>query len=242
MSIEWPLASVNISQGYGPGHHGIDLAAPAGTPIYATDAGVVEANGWGQNHSWMLSPAGIFVLLRHSWGYSGYAHMTSFAVNVGQPVARGQLIGYVGATGTATGPHVHFEIFPPSPNWSNGYSGRISPYTHTIVPHSTAPTTPAPPVTPTELKEEEPLTYHVRPQTNSSQDKNGVSRIWAGDGRVLNGISYSGVWVVGDDNARRLTTGEWDFRKAAAATDGKTIKEYYIHPNVLEQIIYTVRF
>jgi murein DD-endopeptidase MepM/ murein hydrolase activator NlpD len=87
-------------------HTGVDLAAPAGTPIYAAAAGVVEmaVNGHGY---------GKHVVLRHDDGYSTYyAHLSLFAgvLKVGQRIEQGQVIGYVGRTGTATGPHLHYEV------------------------------------------------------------------------------------------------------------------------------------
>lgn len=138
MAFKWPLTDFTISQGFGgnaayykqfgqSGHNGIDLAAPAGTPIYAADEGTVTFEGWGQNHSWMGTPAGICVLINHGGSYAGYAHMTRTVVNKGQKVSKGQHIGYVGATGAATGPHLHFEMLPLSPNFNNGYAGRINP-------------------------------------------------------------------------------------------------------------------
>lgn len=136
MSFRWPLDNVRITQGFGgnaayykqfgqSGHNGIDLGAPNGTPVYAADEGKVEYEGWGQNHSWMGSPAGICVLINHIGSYAGYAHLSSTVVNKGQNVRKGQLIGYVGATGAATGPHLHFEMLPLRPNFSNGFAGRI---------------------------------------------------------------------------------------------------------------------
>ncbi len=138
MSIQWPLDTVNVTgewanspwyyQQFGQiGHNGIDLAAAVGTPVYATDSGTIVAEGWGNYDNWMGSIAGIFVRIGHSWGFSAYAHLSNTIVNVGQWVNRGQLIGYSGATGVGTGPHLHFETFPPSPNFGNGFAGRVSP-------------------------------------------------------------------------------------------------------------------
>jgi len=125
------------SMGYG-GHNGADYAAPIGTPVYAADDGTVVFEGWGQNHSWMGSPAGICVLIHHGGCYGGYAHLNSTTVNKGQWVSKGQLIGYVGQTGAATGPHLHFEALPLQPVFSNGYAGRIDP-----TPYMDAPAKPS---------------------------------------------------------------------------------------------------
>lgn len=144
MAFRWPLDNFTISQGFGgnagyykqygqQGHNGVDMAAPYGTPVYAADEGTVAFEGWGQNHSWMGTPAGICVLINHVGSYAGYAHMNQTTVSKGQKVTKGQLIGYVGATGAATGPHLHFDMLPLSPNFNNGYAGRINvlPYIET---------------------------------------------------------------------------------------------------------------
>ena len=86
-----------------------DITAPYGTPIYAADAGTVIAAQW-HNHPTMSW--GYYVEIDHGNGYKTlYAHMSSFVVQAGQTVEKGQLIGYVGATGAATGPHCHFEMY-----------------------------------------------------------------------------------------------------------------------------------
>lgn len=87
-------------------HTGVDLAAPTGTPIYAAGDGVVERAGWASGY-------GRFVLIKHVNGYeTGYGHMSRIAkvTKPGASVHAGEVIGYVGATGDATGPHLHFEI------------------------------------------------------------------------------------------------------------------------------------
>lgn len=87
-------------------HTGVDLTAPAGTPIYAAAAGTVEMAVSGRGY-------GKHIVLRHDNGYSThYAHLSLFAgaLKVGQRIEQGQVIGYVGRTGTATGPHLHFEV------------------------------------------------------------------------------------------------------------------------------------
>lgn len=155
MSIQWPLNNVSVTGEFGNspkfyrqygqrGHNGIDLAASVGTPVYATDSGTIAFEGWGQYHSWMGSIAGISVLISHGWGFSGYAHLSSTVVNTGQYVKRGQLIGYSGATGVGTGPHLHFETFPLNPYFANGYAGRINPRTLGLVPRGSEKPKPKP--------------------------------------------------------------------------------------------------
>jgi len=91
--------------GYVRLHAGIDIAATYGSPIYAVTDGVVSYAGWHGGH-------GNYVRLQHGGGIdTGYGHMSRIAVGVGTHVARGQVIGYVGMTGLATGPHLHYELF-----------------------------------------------------------------------------------------------------------------------------------
>lgn len=89
------------------GYNGIDLAAPVGTPILASAAGeviVAKEGGWNGGY-------GSYVVIQHDNGSQTlYSHESSVIVSVGQSVVQGQVIGYVGASGKATGPHVHFEI------------------------------------------------------------------------------------------------------------------------------------
>jgi murein DD-endopeptidase MepM/ murein hydrolase activator NlpD len=86
-------------------HTGIDFAASIGTPIYATaDGSVAEV-------SVKFSGYGKMVEIDHGFGYrTRYAHMHGFAVNRGQRIKRGDLIGYVGNTGMSTAPHLHYEV------------------------------------------------------------------------------------------------------------------------------------
>jgi murein DD-endopeptidase MepM/ murein hydrolase activator NlpD len=86
-------------------HQGMDFTAPAGTPIYATADGVVEAAGFSSDGY------GNKVLINHGFGYQTlYGHMIKVNAQPGQSVARGQVIGYVGSTGKSTGPHCHYEV------------------------------------------------------------------------------------------------------------------------------------
>jgi murein DD-endopeptidase MepM/ murein hydrolase activator NlpD len=87
-------------------HNGVDFSAPPGTPIYSTAAGTVIVAGDG-------GPCGNMVKIEHSNGLvSAYCHMSRFAagLHVGEHVESRQLVGYVGSTGRATGPHLHFAI------------------------------------------------------------------------------------------------------------------------------------
>lgn len=89
-------------------HSGIDIEAPYGTPVRATASGIVRCAGWdfvaGNGY-------GIQVEIDHLYGYvTKYAHLSRVAVQVGQKVKRGDVIGYVGSTGYSTAPHLHYEV------------------------------------------------------------------------------------------------------------------------------------
>jgi murein DD-endopeptidase MepM/ murein hydrolase activator NlpD len=85
-------------------HNGVDLSASSGTPIYATRSGKVTVAQYS-------SSGGYYVTINHQDGFeSKYLHMTHYIVGVGDYVTAGQIIGYVGSTGTSTGPHLHFTI------------------------------------------------------------------------------------------------------------------------------------
>jgi murein DD-endopeptidase MepM/ murein hydrolase activator NlpD len=108
----------------GGGHSGMDFAAPAGTPIYATHSGYVSSAGWGGRY-------GNQVVLSGSGGLgTRYAHASRLAVKSGQYITRGQIIGYVGSTGNSSGNHLHYEVLqggnPVNPSsYLSGYSGRV---------------------------------------------------------------------------------------------------------------------
>ncbi|MBA4164083.1 MAG: M23 family peptidase [Erythrobacter sp.] len=85
-------------------HKGIDLAAPTGTPIYATADGIVGKAQW-------YSTYGLYVEIAHGAQLeTRYAHMSRLAVAPGERVRKGDVIGYVGSTGRSTGPHLHYEV------------------------------------------------------------------------------------------------------------------------------------
>lgn len=89
-------------------HHGVDYAAPAGTPVYSIGDGVVITK------SYQRGGAGNYLKIKHNETYTtSYMHLKGYAKGIkeGARVKQGQLIGYVGATGVATGPHLDFRVF-----------------------------------------------------------------------------------------------------------------------------------
>ena len=111
----YPCNYINFSSAYGwrthpvygdqRFHHGVDLGAYQGTPIYASRSGTVTI----ASYDWS---SGYWVNISHGDGFtSRYLHMTHYIVSAGQYVTKGQVIGYVGSTGTSTGPHLHFGIY-----------------------------------------------------------------------------------------------------------------------------------
>jgi murein DD-endopeptidase MepM/ murein hydrolase activator NlpD len=118
--LTWPLSDWVMTQPYGctsfelePAaawcatghfHSGIDMAAPAGTPVRAAAAGVARV---------VLDPGGygLHVILEHGGGIATlYGHLESTSLTAGDAVAAGGEIGRVGSTGMSTGPHLHFEV------------------------------------------------------------------------------------------------------------------------------------
>ena len=118
--LKAPLKFTRISSGYSlhrvhpvhgtvRPHTGVDYAAPTGTPVMSIGDGTVVSAGWGKGG------AGNTVKIKHNSVYTtAYLHLSRFAVKAGQRVHQGQVIGYVGMTGTATGPHLDFRV------WKNG--------------------------------------------------------------------------------------------------------------------------
>jgi murein DD-endopeptidase MepM/ murein hydrolase activator NlpD len=109
----WPLAGW-LSSGYGNRkdpfdgsadfHPGLDIAANRGTPVRATADGTVLTAGYNGNY-------GNSVLIEHGFSISTrFGHMSRLAVRAGQAIRRGDVVGYVGSTGRATGSHLHYEI------------------------------------------------------------------------------------------------------------------------------------
>ena len=116
MLMKTPVDGARISSGFGMRFHpvlgytrmhkGIDFAVPTGTPVMAAGSGTIQIQGW-------LGGYGNFVLVNHGNTYStAYGHLSRFApgLHQGSHVRQGQVIAYSGATGLATGPHLHYEI------------------------------------------------------------------------------------------------------------------------------------
>lgn len=109
-----PLASAKLTSDYGMrthpvvggrrNHKGVDLAAPTGTPVFATADGIVSRAD-------VFSTYGLYISLQHGAALeTRYAHLSRLAVAAGQRVNKGDIIGYVGSTGRSTGPHLHYEV------------------------------------------------------------------------------------------------------------------------------------
>jgi murein DD-endopeptidase MepM/ murein hydrolase activator NlpD len=119
-TYHYPLAEYTFTQAFGctiydfepynatlgcPYHNGIDLAAPLGTPMLASDGGTIKYAGWCD------CGLGLYVEIDHENGTSTvYGHMNAVYVQTGQKVNQGEVIGEVGSTGMSTGPHVHFML------------------------------------------------------------------------------------------------------------------------------------
>jgi murein DD-endopeptidase MepM/ murein hydrolase activator NlpD len=113
--LRTPVDGAKLTSGFGMRHHpilgftamhkGVDFGASYGTPIMAAGDGTVDMAGWNGAY-------GKYVRIRHNGTYStAYAHMSAIGnIHQGQHIRQGEIIGYVGATGRATGPHLHYEV------------------------------------------------------------------------------------------------------------------------------------
>lgn len=122
-TLQWPMDNVRITQYFGntpfaasgaykgKGHNGIDLAAPIGTPLKAALSGTVLGTGNTDSIRGCYS-FGKWVLIKHANGLDTmYSHLSKISVSEGQSVSTGDIIGYSGETGYATGPHLHFGVY-----------------------------------------------------------------------------------------------------------------------------------
>ncbi|MFH1192764.1 MAG: peptidoglycan DD-metalloendopeptidase family protein [Candidatus Jorgensenbacteria bacterium] len=120
----WPVGGGRLTQGYGftafaarnygsKYHNGIDIGAPVGTEVFSVANGTVISTGDQDKYRGCRKAGyGRFIVVKHENGLTTlYAHLSQISVTVGQKMARGEVIGYVGRTGWATGPHLHFTVF-----------------------------------------------------------------------------------------------------------------------------------
>jgi murein DD-endopeptidase MepM/ murein hydrolase activator NlpD len=140
----WPVQMVSdggkgrITQHYGEvsrlyrgkPHNGLDIGAPVGTPVLAAEDGIVTRVDNNDRSSWSKYQYGKYILIKHGNNLTTlYAHLSKFAVQAGQQVKRGEVIGYVGATGYATGAHLHFGVY-----WSASVQLKSVPPAAGLVP------------------------------------------------------------------------------------------------------------
>jgi LysM repeat protein len=118
-SFVWPADNHYLSgNDYSPetNHRGIDVAGSMGSPVYATDSGVIVYAGW-NDYGY-----GNMIIIDHGNDWQSlYAHLSSINVTCSQSVAQGELIGAFGSTGNSTGPHLHFELM-------NTVYGKVNPW------------------------------------------------------------------------------------------------------------------
>lgn len=139
--IGWPLADTCVTQPYGETafartayrtgyHNGVDFRARVPTPVFSIEDGVVIAVDNNDRSSWQKYQYGKYVLVEHDNNLTSiYAHLSSQAVQVGQRVTRGQMVGYTGNTGFSTAPHLHFGVY-----WSPSVELRSIPPAAGLVP------------------------------------------------------------------------------------------------------------
>ena len=125
--LQWPIAgTIRITQYFGDtpfanqhealysghGHDGLDIAAPIGTPVHAALGGTILATGNTDVGACVGGSFGKWVMIKHNNGLNTmYAHLSQITAVAGQAVATGDVIGYSGETGYATGPHLHFGVY-----------------------------------------------------------------------------------------------------------------------------------
>ena len=115
----WPTSSRHVSQYFHYGHYGIDIDGSTGDPVYSAASGTVIFAGWKSNGG------GYQVWIAHGSGlHTTYNHMSSVSVGRGQSVGKGQRVGRVGASGYASGSHLHFEVWRGA-IWNGG--NRVNP-------------------------------------------------------------------------------------------------------------------
>jgi murein DD-endopeptidase MepM/ murein hydrolase activator NlpD len=140
LKMAYPVVGARLTQDYGETafakkaykghfHNGIDFGAPIGTPVLASESGrVISVDD--QDKFCRKGAYGKYVMIKHPNGLTTlYAHLSKYIVKEGDKVERGQVIGYIGKTGYATGPHLHFTVFATQtiPKASPGYKEGTQP-------------------------------------------------------------------------------------------------------------------
>jgi murein DD-endopeptidase MepM/ murein hydrolase activator NlpD len=134
--VNWPIADYRYGGVFFEGvvHTGVDIDAEEDSPIMAAAPGTIVWAGYGlftETPGNINDPYGIAVAIRHDFGYQDqrlytvYAHMNSTDAVVSQHVETGDVIGYVGATGATTGPHMHFEVRFPNNSFDDTYNPEL---------------------------------------------------------------------------------------------------------------------
>jgi murein DD-endopeptidase MepM/ murein hydrolase activator NlpD len=134
--VNWPIADYRYGGVFFAGvvHTGVDIDAEEDSPIMAAAPGTIVWVGWGlftETPGNINDPYGIAVAIRHDFGYKDqrlytvYAHMSRTDAVVSQHVNTGDVIGYVGATGATTGPHMHFEVRFPNNSFDDTYNPEL---------------------------------------------------------------------------------------------------------------------
>lgn len=199
-----PIRYKRISQYYKRRtHRGIDLAAPIGTPVYATCDGTVVAAKYG---AWDSS-YGKMVAIYHGGGdYTNHAHLSKIKVRVGQKVKAGQLIGLCGSTGHSTGPHVHFEVHK-GRKWN-----RVNPWSYLKTAPYVGTEKPNKPSSGYKVNKTYKLTedMNIRIAPKTSAAKVGVNK-WTADAQkhVRNGMLKKGTKVTCKDVIKNSDGSIW---------------------------------
>lgn len=142
--LRWPLDAVKITQYFGntpfaksgayqgAGHNGVDFRAPVGTPVKAALGGIVRGVG-DTDQTCRGASYGKWVLVEHGNGLTTlYAHLSLVRAEMGQSVNTGEVLGYAGATGYATGPHLHFTVFATQGVEIRNYPSRVCGKNYTM--------------------------------------------------------------------------------------------------------------
>ena len=137
-ALAWPLQGGRVTQHFGEKsylyrgrpHNGLDIGVPIGTPVFAAEDGKVWAVDDNDRSRTRKYQYGKYIVIRHDNNFATlYAHLSRWVVSEGQVVKRGDLIGYSGSTGYATGPHLHFGLY-----WAPSITYKAVPPAAGLVP------------------------------------------------------------------------------------------------------------